>query len=96
MLQAQMAAMEVERQAERERLVALEAKREVERERLAALEAERERWVAMERKAEHDQQHWAQMAAYVRSLAEPRVQRSHHSCSLSSRLHLHLSMTLLR
>jgi hypothetical protein len=54
MLQAQMAAMEVEWQAERERLVALEAKREVERQRLVALEAERERLAAMECKAEHD------------------------------------------
>jgi hypothetical protein len=35
MLQAQMAAMEVERQAKRERLAALEAEREVERQRLA-------------------------------------------------------------
>jgi hypothetical protein len=60
MLQAQMAAMEVERQAKRERLAALEAERAVEGQRVAALEA----------KAEQDQQLWAQLTAYVRGLAQ--------------------------
>jgi len=59
MLQAQLQAMEAEREQQRQRLAALEAERELERQRLAALEA----------KQEQDQRQMAEVLSYVRGLA---------------------------
>ena len=59
MLQAQLQAMEAEREQQRQRLAALEAERELERQRLAALEA----------KQEQDQRQLAEVLSYVWGLA---------------------------
>ena len=60
MLQAQLQAMEAEREQQRQRLAALEAEREIERQRLVALEA----------KQEQDQRQMAEMIKFMQQIGQ--------------------------